>query len=544
MGRSIVRATPAHAPHGVRTRAPRDHHGHAFRRRAGIGHVLAVAALMSALAPDSGAAAGPDAAALPSAGAGAQLRCFTILGQRLEHREDGSAPGRYACRMRDSGPCTTHVVRGASSAHFGDRDAVIHVEASSDTTITPCEGLPGGHAGAVLSANAGFWVRVELVSPPPADIGLDLPVLVSGALSSLSEGNAGHGGGVWLNGPGVSRLWALSAGNEADQSFAETIDFRPGHAYGVSIVATCLAQTAVSDALSSRCAATADPAFAFDQAAFDAAMGEDTFALADHFVIRYSDNLVPTPDGITLAMATGGRTLRGPFDPAVPRVAATDPVTWTYEIANMGETAIAADDLVLVTDDAAVAPTLDAATDDGDLVLSPREVWTYSASAAALDLDTPPAGIAVVPGCGDGRLTRETTARAAVAGTGTIAEDVGWYCNDEATRHLVLFDVAAGMVAADFARVLDQIAAMIVANAEPVRIEGHTDSIGTDTYNLALGLRRADAVAAYLAAKGVPATLMTTTSYGETRPLAPNANADGTDNPEGRALNRRVEIRR
>jgi OOP family OmpA-OmpF porin len=69
-----------------------------------------------------------------------------------------------------------------------------------------------------------------------------------------------------------------------------------------------------------------------------------------------------------------------------------------------------------------------------------------------------------------------------------------------------------------------------------VRVEGHTDSMGSDAYNQSLGRRRADAVRRHLVAGGVAAGRVTVRSYGESRPIAPN------DTAEGRALNRRVEL--
>jgi len=71
---------------------------------------------------------------------------------------------------------------------------------------------------------------------------------------------------------------------------------------------------------------------------------------------------------------------------------------------------------------------LDVASDDGDLILSPGETWTYTASAQALDLAIPPAGVTVVPGCNDGRNTYENTGRVDVAGT-IFDEDTSHYCN-------------------------------------------------------------------------------------------------------------------
>ena len=71
-----------------------------------------------------------------------------------------------------------------------------------------------------------------------------------------------------------------------------------------------------------------------------------------------------------------------------------------------------------------------------------------------------------------------------------------------------------------------------------LEIEGHTDSAGSEPYNLNLGMARAEAVKRYLHDQHqVPLHRMNLLSYGETRPAAPN------DTPEGRARNRRVVIR-
>jgi OOP family OmpA-OmpF porin len=76
-----------------------------------------------------------------------------------------------------------------------------------------------------------------------------------------------------------------------------------------------------------------------------------------------------------------------------------------------------------------------------------------------------------------------------------------------------------------------------------VEVAGHTDSVGTDAYNQKLSERRAKAVYDYLTSNGVDAgRLIGPHGYGESRPIAPNTNPDGTDNPEGRAKNRRTEL--
>jgi outer membrane protein OmpA-like peptidoglycan-associated protein len=69
-----------------------------------------------------------------------------------------------------------------------------------------------------------------------------------------------------------------------------------------------------------------------------------------------------------------------------------------------------------------------------------------------------------------------------------------------------------------------------------VRIEGHTDSVGSTSSNEALSLRRADAVKAVLTGRGVQEKQITALGMGESRPIADNGAADG------RAKNRRVEL--
>jgi outer membrane protein OmpA-like peptidoglycan-associated protein len=76
-----------------------------------------------------------------------------------------------------------------------------------------------------------------------------------------------------------------------------------------------------------------------------------------------------------------------------------------------------------------------------------------------------------------------------------------------------------------------------------VSIEGHTDAKGNDAYNQGLSERRATAVAQWLAAHAnLRAADVHTRGWGRTKPIAPNTKPDGSDDPAGRARNRRVEI--
>jgi OOP family OmpA-OmpF porin len=71
-----------------------------------------------------------------------------------------------------------------------------------------------------------------------------------------------------------------------------------------------------------------------------------------------------------------------------------------------------------------------------------------------------------------------------------------------------------------------------------IEIGGHTDADGHESSNLKLSQRRADTVKNYLVKKGVPASRMTAKGYGELHPVADNKS------PEGKAKNRRVELKR
>lgn len=75
-----------------------------------------------------------------------------------------------------------------------------------------------------------------------------------------------------------------------------------------------------------------------------------------------------------------------------------------------------------------------------------------------------------------------------------------------------------------------------------VEISGHTDSRGSDEYNMKLSRNRAKSVVSWLKKRKVEGKRMVAEGYGETRHIAPNENPDGTDNPDGRQMNRRIEL--
>ena len=73
-------------------------------------------------------------------------------------------------------------------------------------------------------------------------------------------------------------------------------------------------------------------------------------------------------------------------------------------------------------------------------------------------------------------------------------------------------------------------------------INVHTDAKGTEEYNIKLGQSRAEACRNYIVSQGIDSSRMQLKSFGKTVPVAPNT-VDNNDNPEGRALNRRAEIK-
>ncbi len=111
------------------------------------------------------------------------------------------------------------------------------------------------------------------------------------------------------------------------------------------------------------------------------------------------------------------------------------------------------------------------------------------------------------------------------------------------TEHLSLkdainFDTGRDSIKPESSRVLDEIARLLAAHPElaRIRVEGHTDSVGSRAYNLDLSRRRARSVVRALVQRGIAAARLEPEGYGFDRPVAPNATA------LGRAKNRRVEF--
>ncbi|ULQ45627.1 OmpA family protein [Flagellatimonas centrodinii] len=102
----------------------------------------------------------------------------------------------------------------------------------------------------------------------------------------------------------------------------------------------------------------------------------------------------------------------------------------------------------------------------------------------------------------------------------------------------VKFEFDSDRLTADAKEILNKVAETLIAYPEiDVEVEGHTDYLGTDAYNLGLSERRAIAVKEYLAGRGVAPERMIPVGYGKARPIMDNTTE------EGREENRRVELR-
>jgi outer membrane protein OmpA-like peptidoglycan-associated protein/tetratricopeptide (TPR) repeat protein len=107
----------------------------------------------------------------------------------------------------------------------------------------------------------------------------------------------------------------------------------------------------------------------------------------------------------------------------------------------------------------------------------------------------------------------------------------------------ILFDDNSARLNRDAEIEIERIAALMQANPDlKLEVTGNTDDLGTDDYNQRLSVMRAREVVNYLTKKGIAESRLVAKGLGKTNFIAINQNPDGSDNPEGRALNRRVDM--
>jgi OOP family OmpA-OmpF porin len=127
-------------------------------------------------------------------------------------------------------------------------------------------------------------------------------------------------------------------------------------------------------------------------------------------------------------------------------------------------------------------------------------------------------------------ITKPTATIAQAASTPPVVKKVSYSAD-------TFFDFDKSILKPEGKQALDSLVTFIsTINLEVAIVVGHTDSIGTDAYNMKLGTRRAEAVKAYLISKGLEKSRVYTESKGESKPVADNRTS------AGRAKNRRVEV--
>jgi outer membrane protein OmpA-like peptidoglycan-associated protein len=106
----------------------------------------------------------------------------------------------------------------------------------------------------------------------------------------------------------------------------------------------------------------------------------------------------------------------------------------------------------------------------------------------------------------------------------------------------LLFDFDKSAIRPEARPAIEYVAQTVQRAGKPVLIEGHTDSKGGDAYNMRLSELRAFTVQSEITRQLDIALPMQSRGYGKSRPIADNQYPDGSDNPDGRQRNRRVEI--
>ena len=148
------------------------------------------------------------------------------------------------------------------------------------------------------------------------------------------------------------------------------------------------------------------------------------------------------------------------------------------------------------------------------------------------------AGVGAIAGGGVGYYmdVQEAKLRQQLEGTGVSVTRMG----DNITLNMpssITFALNSADLNAQFYNALNGVTMVLKEyNKTVIEVAGHTDSSGSDQYNMQLSERRAQSVASYLSSQGVQSSRLMTVGAGETRPVASN------DSEQGRSANRRVEM--
>jgi len=148
------------------------------------------------------------------------------------------------------------------------------------------------------------------------------------------------------------------------------------------------------------------------------------------------------------------------------------------------------------------------------------------------------AGVGALAGgaIGNYQDRQEAKLRAELEGTGVSVTRIG----DNITLNMpgnVTFATNSSDLSPAFFNVLNSVSKVLKEfDKTVVEVAGHTDNTGSESYNQSLSERRAGSVSTYLTSQGINSQRLITVGMGELRPVADN------DTPDGRQINRRVEI--
>lgn len=165
------------------------------------------------------------------------------------------------------------------------------------------------------------------------------------------------------------------------------------------------------------------------------------------------------------------------------------------------------------------------------------ELLSFKNLLSALLLAGLLAGCASTGSQDDADAGADTGAVASGLDDSSTLDDVTDVEDTAALENIFYFDFDQSVLTASSRAALDAQAAALRGGSSAIRLEGHADERGSREYNLALGERRAKAVADYLAIQGISRARIEVISYGEERPVSLRSDEAGY------AQNRRVELK-
>ena len=146
-----------------------------------------------------------------------------------------------------------------------------------------------------------------------------------------------------------------------------------------------------------------------------------------------------------------------------------------------------------------------------------------------------------------GYFTKSTTCPLPVNQDGVATENIcleAYALNKPIVIQNILYDFNKASLRPESLKALDGVVTIMRDNPGiKIELNSHTDSIGSNAYNIKLSQQRAQSCVDYIISKGISKERIIAKDYGKTMPVAPNSLPNGKDNPAGRQLNRRTEFK-